>query len=283
MTSATLLGLGEVGRVIAEDLSLERIVPWDTAFGDGGSRASRNALDLGLAPAADAASSTADADVIVSAVTAANTVIAARSVAERLPKDCWYVDLNSASPGHKVAAADAIERAGGRYVEAAVMSPIHPRRLGAPILLGGPHAADFAPVGSALGWTGLEVFSDRVGPAAATKLCRSVVVKGLEALVTESMLTARAWGVEESVLASLSNVIPVDDWADFAAYLVSRSVEHGARRGEEMREAADTVADAGVASLMASATAERQEWAAQFGPAETQDLWLLLDRMRATS
>jgi 3-hydroxyisobutyrate dehydrogenase-like beta-hydroxyacid dehydrogenase len=282
--SATLLGLGEVGRVLAEDLRLQQVVPWDTTFGDAGSPASRNAADLSLAPAADAASSTADAEVIFSAVTAANTVSAARSVAEAIPPNCWYVDLNSASPGHKVAAAEVIERAGGRYVEAAVMSPIHPRRLSAPILLGGPHAADFAPVGSALGWTGLEIFSERVGPAAATKLCRSVVVKGLEALVTESMLTARTWGVEQPVLSSLSNVIPVDDWADFAAYLVSRSVEHGARRGEEMREAANTVTDAGVSPLMASATAERQEWASQFGPGDSsRDLWELLDRMRWSS
>jgi 3-hydroxyisobutyrate dehydrogenase-like beta-hydroxyacid dehydrogenase len=283
MKSAALLGLGEVGRVLAEDLAVDRILAWDTAFGDASSRARRNAADLRLVPSADAASATAEAAVVFSAVTAANTLSAARSVAPRMTKNCWYVDLNSASPRAKVAAADVVERAGGRYVEAAVMSPIHPRRLSAPILLGGPHAADFVPVGSALGWTGLEVFSDRVGPAAATKLCRSVVVKGLEALVTEAMLTARSWGVEEPVLDSLSNVIPVDDWADFAAYLVSRSVEHGARRAEEMREAAATVADAGVSALMASATAERQQWAAQFGAEDgpAHDLRELLDRMRS--
>jgi 3-hydroxyisobutyrate dehydrogenase-like beta-hydroxyacid dehydrogenase len=282
MRAATLLGLGEVGRVVAEDLDLELIRAWDTAFGDPASRASRNAVELRLAPAPDAASSTADADVIFSAVTAANALIAARSVAGHMPRSCWYVDLNSASPGQKVAAADVIERAGGRYVEAAVMSPIHPLRLAGPILLGGRHAAEFSAVGEGLGWTGFEVFSDRVGPAAATKLCRSVVVKGLEALVTESLLTARHWGVEESVLGSLSNVIPVDDWDALAAYLVSRSVTHGARRGEEMREAVETVMGAGVAPLMSVATAERQEWAGQFGGGEaSQDLWVLLDRMRS--
>jgi 3-hydroxyisobutyrate dehydrogenase-like beta-hydroxyacid dehydrogenase len=177
-----------------------------------------------------------------------------------------------------------VEAAGGRYVEAAVMSPIHPRRLGAPVLLGGPHAAEFAPLGRHLGWSGLTVYSDQVGPAAANKLARSVVVKGLEALVTESMLTARAWGVEGDVLDSLANIIPVPDWPAFAQYLIARSVEHGTRRGEEMREAAVTVAAAGVTPSMSTATAERQEWAGGLAIADPpDDLTQLIDRMRASS
>lgn len=290
VTALALLGLGEVGQVIAEDAGARAkhtVSAWDTAFADPTSRASRHARALGLTPAMDAGSSVAQADVVFSAVTAANAVAAARSVCPSLTEGTWYVDLNSSSPGQKQAAADVVEQAGGRYVEAAVMSPIHPRRLAAPVLLGGPHAAAFAPVGAALGWSGLEPYSERVGPAAATKLCRSVVVKGLEALVTESLLAARHWQVEDRVLASLSNLIPVADWSQFAAYLVSRSVEHGTRRAEEMREAAVTVAETGTAAVMAGATAERQDWAARFGTAgsagpgaATEDLLTLIDRMR---
>ena len=162
------------------------------------------------------------------------------------------------------------------------MSPIEPKRLSAPILLGGPHAADFAPVARALGFTGIEVYSDVVGPAAATKLCRSVVVKGLEALLTEAMLAARPWGVEDQVLASLSNMVPAADWPALAAYMISRSLEHGTRRAEEMREAANTVAETGVTPWMAQATAERQAWAAPFGAvAAPRDLYAMLDAIRA--
>lgn len=74
------------------------------------------------------------------------------------------------------------------------MSPIEPARLTAPVLLGGPHATAFAEFAAPLGFTGLEPYAEVVGPAAATKLCRSVVIKGVESLLTESMLTARAWG-----------------------------------------------------------------------------------------
>jgi 3-hydroxyisobutyrate dehydrogenase-like beta-hydroxyacid dehydrogenase len=284
MTAVTLIGLGEVGRVLAEGMGPidgVALTSWDTAYADPTSRASRHAADTGVPQAVDAAVSVASADVIFSAVTAANTLAAAESVVAGLADGAWFVDLNSASPGLKQAAAAVIEAAGGRYVEAAVMSPIHPKQMAAPVLLGGPHAAAFEVVGKELGWTGLRVYSDVVGPAAATKLARSVVVKGFEALVTEALLTARAWGVEDEVLGSLSNVIPVEDWPAFAAYLVSRSVEHGARRAEEMREAARTVAETGATPLMATATAERQAWAAQFDAAD--DLFTLIDRMRASS
>lgn len=285
MRAVGLIGLGEVGRVLAEDLSAgsaSEISVWDTAFDDVESRAARNARDLRLEPGPDAAAVAATAEVVFSAVTAANTLAAARSAAEGIAGPTWYVDLNSSSPGLKQAAAEVIEAAGGRYVEAAVMSPIHPQRLGAPILLGGPHADEFAVVGKELGWTGLRVYSDRIGPAAATKLARSVVVKGLEALVTESMLTARAWGVEDEVLGSLSNVIPMPDWPAFATYLVSRSVLHGTRRAEEMREAAETVAATGTEPWMARATAERQDWAARLATSEPADLWTLIDALRET-
>jgi len=290
MTAVALLGLGEVGRVLAEDLPTDADVSisvWDIAFGDPDSPASRNARELDLTPVAGAAEGLRDADVVFSAVTAANTVAAAESAAEGIAGPVWYVDLNSSSPRRKQDAAEVIARAGGRYVEAAVMSPIHPRRLAAPILLGGPHAVEFAALGKELGWTGLRVYSDQVGPAAATKLARSVVVKGLEALVTESLLTAREWGVEDEVLDSLSNLIPVPDWPAFAGYLVSRSVRHGTRRSEEMREAAETVAATGATPWMAEATAARQDSAGRLtldaaedgGPA---DLWTLIDALRET-
>lgn len=292
MTSVAVVGLGEVGRVIAEETTAFVDGPvraWDVAFADRQSQATRNAADLGLpVDPLTAADVVAGAQLVFSAVTAANTLAAAESVASALAPGAWFVDLNSASPGQKQEAAKVVEAAGGRYVEAAVMSPIHPRRLAAPVLLGGPHAAAFAPVGAALGWSMLEIYSDQVGPAAATKLCRSVVVKGLEALVTESMLAARSWGVEQKVLASLGNVIPHQDWPAFAAYLIARTTEHGTRRAEEMREAVDTVAQVGVEPLMATATAQRQDWAGRFGPIAgarpgAEDLVALLDAMGADS
>jgi 3-hydroxyisobutyrate dehydrogenase-like beta-hydroxyacid dehydrogenase len=240
-----LLGFGEVGHVLAADLSAHDLVAFDPVV-----------TTLGLS-APSAAAVARDAELVISAVTAANTLAAATSVAAVMTSRCWFLDLNSASPSQKQSASAVIEQAGGRYVEAAVMSPIDPRRLAAPILLGGPHAADFAPIARALGFSAAEVYADTVGPASATKLCRSIIVKGLEALVTESMLVASTWGVEQRVLDSLSNLFPAD-WNELSAYLISRSRQHGIRRAEEMQEAARMVSDAGVTPWLAQATALRQ-------------------------
>ena len=161
------------------------------------------------------------------------------------------------------------------------MSPITPKRLAAPMLLGGPHAAAFADYAGQFGFTALRPYAEEIGRAAATKLCRSVVIKGVEALLTEAMLAARGWGVEEDVLASLDNLLPSDDWEGLAAYMISRSLVHGTRRAEEMREAAATVAAAGVEPLMAQATALRQDWAAGYRDTAREDaLAPMLDAIR---
>ena len=266
MTRVALIGLGEVGRTFAEDLRAVGIdlSAWDTAFPDPASPASRNALALALTPAGSARDAVAGADLVVSAVTAAQCVAAAESVAPGLASGTWYFDLNSSSPGHKQSASAAVDAAGGRYVEAALMSPIGPRRLASPFLLGGAHANAFAAVAAQFGIADVTVVSDEVGRAAATKLCRSVIVKGLESLLAESLLTARQFGVERDVLDSLPNILPPADWEAVAGYFIGRSLQHGKRRSEEMEEAAATVSEAGVEPHMSLAAVQRQRWAAQF-------------------
>ena len=114
------------------------------------------------------------------------------------------------------------------------------------------------------GFTEARFYSADWGKAAATKLTRSVMVKGLEALITESLLSARYYGVEDAVLNSFANLIPHPDWPEFARYMMSRAIIHGLRRSEEMIEAAKTVREAGIDPLMSLACAKRQAWAAQF-------------------
>lgn len=282
MTRVAIIGLGEVGRIFAEDLHGHELSTWDTAFDRLDSKASRNAAELGIQKATSAAAAVDGADLVLSAVTAANCVDAAAAVAAGIRESAWFFDLNSSSPGHKNRAAQAIDGAGGHYVEAALMSPIGPRRLDSPFLLGGPHATDFAAVAGTWGLSGVSVVSDTVGRAAATKLCRSVLTKGLEALFTESLLAARGYGVERDVLASLSDLLPPADWEAIAGYFVSRSLQHGRRRAEEMTEAAATVAEAGVEPLMSEATAARQAWAAGFpDAAEAGPTFAMIDAVRA--
>lgn len=274
MSRVALIGLGEVGRVFVEDLrahGLTDLVAWDTAFDRPDSRAAVNAAELGVVRATSAPAAASEADLVVCAVTAASSVPAAESVCGGLRAGTWFFDLNSCSPGHKTRAAELVEGAGSRYVEAALMSPIQPQRLASPFLLGGPHAAAFAAVAAEWGLSRATAYSDVVGRAAATKLCRSVIVKGLESLFTEALLSARSYGVERDVLESLSNILPPADWEQVAVYFLDRTLLHGTRRAEEMREAAATVTDAGVDPLMSEAIVLRQDWAAQHSAARGGD------------
>jgi 3-hydroxyisobutyrate dehydrogenase-like beta-hydroxyacid dehydrogenase len=159
-----------------------------------------------------------------------------------------------------------IDAAGGRYVEGAVMTSVPPYRLQVPLLLGGPWAAELSPLVNALGCNST-VASDRLGVASATKMCRSVMIKGLEAMVIESFTAARQHGVEDAVIASLRETFPGVDWERQAAYFFQRAIEHGRRRSEEMREVAETVREAGLTPWSATGTAERQAWVADLADA----------------
>ena len=279
-----LIGLGEVGQVLAHDLQRAagvELTAWDRLFPLAGSAPQRAAAALPFVRAASAmAEAVRDSAVVISAVTAAECRAAAAEATATLAPGTFYLDLNSVSPRTKLEAAHGIEAAGGRYVEAAVMSPIAPQRIASPIWLGGPHARDFLPLAQALGFTGARVYADTIGAASAAKMCRSVIVKGMEALLAESLLTARRHGVEDAVLASLQDLFPLGNWRKLARYMISRSLQHGRRRAEEMREAMRTVAEAGLEPWMSRGTVERQEWAAAHAEALTEEaLTPMLDRM----
>jgi 3-hydroxyisobutyrate dehydrogenase-like beta-hydroxyacid dehydrogenase len=252
-----LLGFGEVGQNLAGSLP-PTLTAWDLLFRDSTSGPSRALAKFPVTVDGGAGG----ADLVISAVTAAQDLAAAQLIAATLKPGSYFLDLNSASPEMKKRCAAVIEKVGGRYVEGAVMAPIAPKGIATSILLGGPHAERFLPVANELGFVSARFFSAETGQASAAKMCRSVMIKGIEALLTESMITARHYGVEKTVLTSLSDLLPVGDWPKLAHYMISRSLEHGTRRAEEMREVARTVAEAGLDPLLSAATAERQEWSA---------------------
>ncbi|MCM2253070.1 MAG: DUF1932 domain-containing protein [Ramlibacter sp.] len=262
-----LLGYGEVGKIFAAGLKgqpgVSSLGAWDLKFAEPQTRQAETAHAgaAGIAAHASLAALCAASDLVISAVTASNTLVAAREAAAHMAPGCVFLDLNSASPGTKQEAAAAIERAGARYVEAGVMTSVPPYGIRVPMLLGGPCAAELAAVLARWGMDAKPV-SDRLGVASAIKMCRSVMIKGLEALVIESYAAARSYGVEDHVLPTLAETFPSIDWAGQGAYFFSRVVQHGKRRAEEMREAANTVREAGFEPFMAAATADKQQWVA---------------------
>ncbi|MDK9702124.1 MAG: DUF1932 domain-containing protein [Sulfuritalea sp.] len=268
--SIGLVGYGEVGRILAEDLrarGVANILACDIKLGgpdDAPLRA--HATQYGVRLTASHAELAAGADLVISAVTASQAVPVAVSSASTLRPGAWFLDFNSASPGAKIKAAALVDAAGGRYVEGAVMTSIPPYRIRVPLLLGGASAAELAPLLKELGFAA-KVASEKLGVASATKMCRSVMIKGLEAMVIESFTAARAYGVEDAVVASLYETFPGIDWEKQGAYFFQRVIEHGRRRSEEVREVAETVREIGLVPWSAQGTAERQAWVADLADA----------------
>jgi 3-hydroxyisobutyrate dehydrogenase-like beta-hydroxyacid dehydrogenase len=255
-----LIGYGEVGRILAEDLRAagHRLCAFDLKLqSEAGNALHTHAETFGVPLAASHAQAVQGAELVVSAVTASQAVAVAEACAPGLAADAFFLDFNSASPGAKTRAAQVVNAAGGRYVEGAVMTSVPPYRLKVPLLLGGPDAAALKPLLDDLGFAA-RVNSDTLGVASATKMCRSVMIKGLEAMVIESFTTARHYGVEDAVIASLRETFPGIDWERQASYFFQRVIEHGRRRSEEVREVAVTVREAGLAPHSAAGTAERQ-------------------------
>ncbi|WP_322998980.1 NAD(P)-dependent oxidoreductase [Castellaniella sp.] len=264
-TRLGLIGYGEVGGIFCAGLGpqVEGVHAWDLKLADpAAAQPLRDkAAHDGVVLCASAAELCAASNLVISAVTASNTVAVAREAAAHLQPGTVFLDLNSASPGAKREAAALVEAAGGHYVEAGVMTSVPPYGIRVPMLLGGAHADALA---SRLVAWGMDarVVSPELGVASAIKMCRSVMIKGLEALVIESYTAARAYGVEDYVLPTLQETFPSIDWTEQGRYFYSRVVQHGRRRAEEMREVANTVREAGFEPWMAAATAEKQDWVA---------------------
>jgi 3-hydroxyisobutyrate dehydrogenase-like beta-hydroxyacid dehydrogenase len=257
ITRAALVGYGEVGKIFCAELRSQGLAV-SACDRQAAHAAMRDHARAAGVPLFDHASKLpADPQLFISAVTAASALEAARDVVPALGTNAWFLDINSTSPATKQQCAEVIESAGGRFVEAAVMSAVPPYGLVAPMLLGGPRSGEASTILAGLGFR-VTPISDRIGVAAATKMCRSVIVKGLEAIVVDGLTAARRYGVEKEVITYLEHAFPGFDWQAEAGYFFERIFQHGRRRGEEMQEAAATLREAGLGPAMPAATAERQ-------------------------
>ena len=180
----SFIGFGEAGQAIASGLresGIERIAAWDILFPEKSGERLRTAAEaIGVRPAASAAEAVREADMIISAVTAASSLEAARAVEPHLSGRPYYLDINSVSPGRKQETEKLLgEKA--RYVDVAVIAAINPTRHRTPMLIAGPHAEAISPLLAEMEIK-LSVVGAQTGGAAAIKMIRSVMVKGIEAL-----------------------------------------------------------------------------------------------------
>ena len=228
--------------------------------------------DIGVTGCDSLAKAIGLSSTVFSFVTADQAYEAAKGAAEVMAENTLYFDCNSCAPSSKRAAAKAIEKAGKRYVDTAVMAPVNPDPLTTPFLICGPHSKDALQLLSILGLNSKIVPGD-IGRASSIKMMRSLMIKGLEALVLESLLAARKAGVEEEVIASLDASFPGLDWKAHSAYCIERSTAHGIRRAAEVAEVAKTIDDLGLENNMSLAIVKWQQAIGELGlPSGKPDL-----------
>ena len=264
------IGFGEAGSTIALGLrsaGVDRLFAFDikTSSTDFGPTIARRAEESRTALVESPADLVRSSDIVFSTVTSSSALDAASAAAPFLEGRHLYADLNSVSPAVKIEIDRVVSATGAAFVEAAVMAPVLPYGHQVPMLLGGAGAAAFADAMTAFGLRLQRLEGAKVGSAAAVKMRRSIVVKGLEAILFECVMGASHFGADELVWASLNESFPGIDWKALADYTTGRVVVHGERLAREMEEVAETLRAIGVDPIMAEATARRQDWSAQIG------------------
>lgn len=257
-----LIGYGEAGSLIAGGLArgnpqlavwvVDPLLAGEPAEGPRRAKAAA----AGIHVATDVAELAANAQLILSTVTAAVAVRVAEGAASHLGPRHVYVDLNSVSPETKKTIGGIISATGAQFVEGAIMTNVAKKQHRVPIFACGPGVEAFLPQAAALGMA-VEGLGPELGRASATKMFRSIMVKGLEALFLECLLASSEYDVGDKVLEMVQEGYPGMDWKALANQLVARTAEHGARRADEMKEVAVTLRAMGIEPFMADAGAKR--------------------------
>jgi 3-hydroxyisobutyrate dehydrogenase-like beta-hydroxyacid dehydrogenase len=274
MTKISFIGMGEAGGHLAQGLKAagaEVRATYDILIENKAKAPLFEARvkGLGLQPSLTAQEAVAGADVVISAVVSNQMVVAAKNVAPHLKAGQFYLDINSASPGMKREAAAMVQAQGADYVEAAVMDLVPPHGYKVPMLLAGKKADKLAEILGGLGMN-VRTIGPNIGDASAIKMIRSVFMKGFTAILLECLTAASKLNAEEEILSSLQVSFPDLDWRKTADYYAPRLIKHSLRQAAEMHEVAETLEELGVKPITAEATAERLQWLADFGLADSQ-------------
>ena len=245
------IGFGEAARAFVSSLKplgIERFTAYDILQGTQRSgEIEKAAADLGVKLADGPVAAIEGADWIVSAVTASSSLEAAQSVEAGLKPGQAYVDINSVSAKRKQDTAALVRAKGARYVDMAVMAPVHPRGHKTPVLLAGDTGGDIGETITRLEFD-FKVVGEEVGAATSIKMIRSLFVKGLEAITVQALSASRQAGCFDEVYKSLSGSFAVLGWPQFAEYQFERVMRHGVRRAAEMRESANSLRELGFAN-----------------------------------
>lgn len=245
-----ILGLGEAGSHFANDLVGSR---WAHLSIDvvGYDPAPKRTLHPLVRLAASNAEAARGADIILSANLSAVAETVACDVLPALRPGQIYAEMNSASPDTKRRVAAIVEPAGALAVDVAIMAPVPPKGILTPFLVSGPGAALFAETLRPLGLA-ITVLSDEMGEAATRKLLRSIVYKGIAAVIGEAVEAGRVFGLDDYIREQIRSIIGDND------ALIDRFLEgsktHALRRSHELEAVVSMLTARAVEPVISRAT-----------------------------
>lgn len=291
-SSIAFIGFGEAAQAFVEGWGHDRpgrIVAYDRKTEDPATRAAKlsDYQRCGVQHADTLAEALKGQGLVISVVTADQARLVAKDAAGLMDAGALFCDFNSVSPDTKREAAQAVQAAGKHYADVAVMAPVRPALNKVPILISGPHAPIAAAALQSANFAHLRVVDGDVGAASSIKMIRSIMIKGIEALSAECVLSAIAAGVEKEVIASLNASEPGADWEKRADYNLDRMMVHGLRRAAEMEEVVKTVDALGIGGIMSRSTTQRQHAIGALGVAKPPEglaakAALILERLGKT-
>ncbi len=260
--NVTIIGFGEAGPVFGKQLLNQgmAVTAWDK-LQDDPTRSAQQKLkteSLGINPAPSMPDAVRAADLVISTVTASQALIAAEQAAQGLTENSHWLDLNSVSPTTKKAIHNVVTAKGALFTEGVAMDTVPSKGIQVPLLLCGNESRALGQMLNEAGFNSRSISQD-LGAASTTKLLRSILIKGMEALFAESMEAAGKVGMQDEVINSLQATYPELNWQQLAGYQLSRASIHATRRAAEMVEAKKMVEQLGVEPIMSAAIAERQQ------------------------
>lgn len=206
----------------------------------------------------------ASAELVVSCVTGTSAVSTAEACGPFLNDRHLYVDVNTASPRTMEAVAAVISQSRAAFVDAAMMGAIPIFFHKVPILASGngarrfqetmqPYGMDITPVG------------ERPGQASAIKMFRSIFMKGLLALLLETLSATHAYQVDETVLASIAATMEKQAFIDTVRLQVTKGVVNAERMSHEMEAVIETLDDMNISADMSRATLAKLKSCGELG------------------
>jgi 3-hydroxyisobutyrate dehydrogenase len=283
-----IIGAGEVGRTYAKavaEQSAHTAILCDPYPGDETLQFVREA---GLELHREAGTWLADVDRAWLCVTGDLALTVCGHLLSHLGPAAVIVDLTTAAPGDKRSAFRRAAERGVRYVDAVILGAIALTGVATPLLAAGATSAEAMREFAGLGAPVRVLPQAEAGDAAALKLLRTILTKGLEALAVECLVAAEKQGIRAELCDAMSDV-DAAGFANFLDMLVRTHIQHSARRLHEVQRAEAQLSSLGLPASMVLASqqvfARTTRSAAQNPPpaAATTDIGAALAWLGSTS